>query len=279
MRNFPYSRGTVAGILKGFNGLSAAVYTQIYTGVLHYSSTSLLLFLSLGLPAICLASMYFVRPCIPVAGDDSSEHGHFLFTQITSVLLGIYLLLSTFFNDMISVYNSVIYILFSIMVLLLLSPFAIPLKMTLLPNKHKKSAVLSSSGSSDQLAQEGRDNSEPLLSVSSSTTNLGSLQELDDSSDVNILLAEGEGAVQLKKRRPKRGEDFTFREALIKADFWLLFFIFFLSIGSGITMFNNLAQIGIAAGVDDATMLVCLFSFCNFVGRLGGGSVSEYFVR
>jgi len=32
MRNFPLSRGAVAGILKGYSGLSAAVYTEIYTG-------------------------------------------------------------------------------------------------------------------------------------------------------------------------------------------------------------------------------------------------------
>ncbi|PKA62448.1 hypothetical protein AXF42_Ash009334 [Apostasia shenzhenica] len=279
MRNFPCSRGTVAGILKGYMGLSAAVYTLIYTGILHNSSTKLLLFLTLGLPAICLAMMYFVRHCTPATDDDSSEHGHFLFTQITGVLLGLYLLISTILDDLLSANDTISYILFSIMILFLLSPLAIPLKMTLFPNKHKKSGLANPSSSTNS-SQVEQDKSEPLLAVSSSATNLGSLQEQDDSSDVDILLAEGEGAVHFKKkRRPKRGEDFTFREALIKADFWLLFLVYFLGVGSGVTVLNNLAQIGIAAGVEDTNILLCLFSFCNFAGRLGGGSVSEYFVR
>nr|TKR89910.1 hypothetical protein D5086_0000238690 [Populus alba] len=56
------------------------------------------------------------------------------------------------------------------------------------------------------------------MTPSSSVTSLGSFYENDDASDVEILLAMGEGAVK-KKRRPKRGEDFKIREALIKADF------------------------------------------------------------
>lgn len=279
MRNFPFSRGTVAGILKGYIGLSAAVYTLIYTGVLNHSPSKLLLLLTLGLPVVCLVMMYFVRPCTPASEDDSSEHGHFLFTQIVCVFLGLYLITSTLVDNVLSPSSLVTYIFFGIMILFLLSPLAIPLKMTFYPNK-KKSGITTPSSSSDQLSQLDQDTTEPLLAVSSSATNLSSFQESDDSSDVDILLAEGEGAIHMKKKRkPKRGEDFRFREALIKADFWLLFLCYFLGVGSGVTVLNNLAQIGIAAGVNDTTILLCLFSFCNFIGRLGGGSMSEYYVR
>ncbi|KAG1327816.1 protein NUCLEAR FUSION DEFECTIVE 4 [Cocos nucifera] len=278
MRNFPLSRGTVAGILKGYVGLSAAVYTEIYIGVLHDSSTKLLLFLTLGIPGICLAMMYFVRPCTPSLEDDSSERGHFSFIQLSSILLGLYICANTVLDDVASPSDAVNYSLFAVMVLLLLAPLAIPLKMTLYPNRRKKIGPIGPSGSSDRLSKENLDKSEPLLAKSSSTMNAGSIQEADDVSDVDMLLAEGEGAVK-KKRRPKRGEDFEFREAVIKADFWLLFLVYFLGVGSGVTVLNNLAQIGIAAGVDDTTILLCLFSFCNFVGRLAGGAVSEYFVR
>ncbi|XP_058111431.1 protein NUCLEAR FUSION DEFECTIVE 4 [Magnolia sinica] len=280
MKNFPLSRGTVAGILKGYVGLSAAVFTEIYAGVLHNSSTKLLLFLALGIPALCLALMYLVRPCTPATEDDSTQHGHFLFTQVASVFLGIYLLTTTILDDVLSLNDAISYAFVGIMVLLLLAPLAIPIKMTLYPANPKRSGILSQSASTDHLIMEEResDKMEPLLS--SSTANLGSFLEGDDSSDLNILLAEGEGAVSMKKkRRPKRGEDFKFREALIKADFWLLFLVYFLGVGSGVTVLNNLAQIGIAAGVTDTTLLLSLFSFCNFVGRLGGGAVSEYFVR
>ncbi|KAJ4801962.1 Major facilitator superfamily protein [Rhynchospora pubera] len=82
MKNFPHSRGTVSGLLKGYVGLCAAVLTQLFSGILNKSPTDLLCLLSLGLPLICLLMVYFVRPCTPATEDDESQHGHFLFTQI-----------------------------------------------------------------------------------------------------------------------------------------------------------------------------------------------------
>lgn len=279
MRNFPLSRGTVAGILKGYVGLSAAVYTELYSTVLKKSSSNLLLFLTIGIPAISLSLMYLVRPCTPASEEDSSERGHFLFTQAASVFLGIYLLTTIILDGVLPLSPAISYTFVAIMVLLLLSPLAVPIKMTLYP-QNKRSGSPSPFASSENLTsiEQSSENLEPLLNMSSSTANLGSFQEGDDSNDVSILLAEGEGAIK-KKRRPKRGEDFNFRQAVIKADFWLLFMVYFLGVGSGVTVLNNLAQIGIALGVNHTTILLSLFSFCNFVGRLGGGVVSEYFVR
>ncbi|MQL83095.1 hypothetical protein Taro_015589 [Colocasia esculenta] len=307
MRNFPLSRGTVAGLLKGYAGLSAAVYTEIYAGVLRDSSTKLLLLLTLGIPAISLLSMYFIRPCTPVSGDGSSERGHFLFIQVASVLLGVYLLITTLLDDVLTVNDVVSYTFVGGMVLLLLSPLLIPLKMTFFRDGHRKPAAnglsslekavsagypnksesvepllsVSPSPSLEQAISGYLDKSgsvEPPLSVSPPSTKFGNFQESDDVSDVDTLLAEGEGAVK-KKRKPRRGEDFEFHEALVKADFWLLFLVYFLGVGSGVTVLNNLAQIGIASNVEDTTILLSLFSFCNFIGRLGGGVISEHFVR
>lgn len=281
MKNFPQSRGTVAGILKGYSGLSAAVFTEIYSVLLSHSSSNLLLFLALGIPVLCFVIMYFVRPCTPASGDDPAERYHFLFVEAASVVLGLYILTTTFLDHFISLSAPISYTFVVIMVLLLMAPLAIPVKMTFYPSNCSKSGKLSQPfRSSDQLGQEedtvGK--TEPLLKQSSSTTNLVSFHDNDSVSDVDILLAEGEGAVQ-KKRRPRRGDDFTFSEALIKADFWLLFLVFFVGVGSGVAVLNNLAQIGIAQGVHNTTILLSLFSFCNFVGRLGGGAVSEYFLR
>ena len=268
MRNFPLNRGTVAGILKGYVGLSAAVYTVIYSMVLKKSSLNLLLFLALGIPVLSLAMMYFVRACNPATEEDSLMDIHFIFTQAFSVIVGIYLLTITVLYDTLSLSNAVSYISVAIMVILLLSPLAIPIKMTLFPANPKNPAPEESSTQID----------DPLLTPSSSATNLGSFYESEYASDVDILLAIGEGAVK-QKRRPRRGEDFKFREAIIKADFWLLWLVYFLGVGSGVTVLNNLSQIGVALGYNDTTILLSLFSFCNFVGRLGSGTVSEYFVR
>ncbi|XVF26528.1 hypothetical protein REPUB_Repub14bG0024700 [Reevesia pubescens] len=278
MRNFPLSRGTVAGILKGYVGISAIVYTVLYSSLLEQSASKLLLFLTLGLPVICLAMMYFICPCAPPSGEDSSVHVHFVFTQAASVLLAIYLLTLTVIYDTVSLSDAVSYVLLAIVFIFLLSPIGIPVKMTLF--RANAETITPLEGSTEHLAQ-GEDDStqaDPLLAPSSSVSNLGSFFENEYSSDMETLLAVGEGAVN-KKRRPRRGEDFKFREAFIKADFWLLWVVYFLGVGSGVTFLNNLAQIGVAFGVDDTTILLSLFGFCNFVGRLGSGALSEYFVR
>uniref|UniRef100_A0ACD5XS62 Uncharacterized protein n=1 Tax=Avena sativa TaxID=4498 RepID=A0ACD5XS62_AVESA len=270
MRNFPLSRGAVAGILKGYVGLSAAVYTVIYTGVLHDSAAGLLLLLTVGVPAVCLLTMYFVRPCEPSLAPNSSEQVHFLFTQIGSIVLGFYLVGTTVLNHVVALTDGWNYLILVVMTILLFAPVVIPLKMTLFPSNRRKGPL----GSSDT----DNDHTEPFLPPSSSGSSLPNLED-DDATDIDILLAEGEGAVKQTRRRPRRGEDFRFREALLKADFWLLFAVYFIGVGSGVTVLNNLAQVGIAAGAMDTTISLSLFSFCNFFGRLGGGAVSEYLVR
>ncbi|GLT29608.1 hypothetical protein SLA2020_044630 [Shorea laevis] len=282
MRNFPLSRGTVAGILKGYGGLSAAVFTTFYSILLQSSSSKLVLFLSLGVPILCFFVMYLVRACTPASGEGSLEHRYFLFIQATSVVLGLFLLTTTVLDHVLHFSTPISYTFLVIMVILLVAPLSIPLKMTIFPTRTNKldtpSQPVGSSNNSKLQGEINADKTEPLLKPSSSTTSLGSFCEADDGSEVAMLLAEGEGAVH-KKRRPKRGEDFKFSEAVVKADFWLLFLVYFVGVGSGVTVINNLAQIGIAQGVHNTTVLLSLFSFCNFVGRLGGGVVSEHFVR
>jgi hypothetical protein len=96
--------------------------------------------------------------------------------------------------------------------------------------------------------------------------------------DSQALLAVGEGAVR-RQKRPRRGQDFTLGQAIVKADFWLLFFSFFCGVGSGVTAINNLAQMGEAQGYSDVSIFVSLISIWNFLGRLGGGALSEHYVR
>ncbi|CAH2067969.1 unnamed protein product [Thlaspi arvense] len=274
MRNFPMSRGPVAGLLKGYIGISGAAFTVLFSVLLHHSASNLLLLLTVGIPVLCLAVMYFVRPCTPATGEDPSEPLYFAFLLGTSIILAAYLVVTTVVSEVFSLPTILRYVLVAIMVLFLFSPLAIPIKMTLF----RSDATRSLPGSSDNLAKE--EGEEPLLTTSTSASNLGPLfeGEGDDASDMEILLAEGEGAIK-KKRKPRRGEDFKVRQVFVKADFWLLWFVYFLGMGSGVTVSNNLAQIGFAFGIKDTTILLCLFSFFNFVGRLASGAISEHFVK
>ncbi|KAJ0256698.1 hypothetical protein HA466_0096160 [Hirschfeldia incana] len=277
MRNFPMSRGSVAGLLKGLTGISGAAFTVLFSVLLHHSASDLLLFLTVGIPVLCLVVMYFVRPCIPSTSEDPSEPVYLAFLLGTSILLAAYLVVTTVVSEVYSLPSVVRYVLVGIVVLFLFSPLAVPIKMTLFRSNVKSSPL----GSSDNLAKEEGESTtqeEPLLITSTSDSNLlGTLFEGDDD-DMEILLAEGEGAVK-KKRKPRRGEDFKVGQVFVKADFWLLWFAYFLGMGSGVTVSNNLAQIGFAFGIKDTTILLCLFSFFNFIGRLASGAISEHFVK
>lgn len=297
MRNFPLSRGTLAGILKGYVGISAAVYTEIYIGMLDKNSVKLLFFLTVGLPAVCLLVMYFVRPCTPSMGEDAGEHGYFVFIQATSIVLAIYLLATAIIDDILSVDGGLISKIFvGLMFVLLLAPIGIPLKLAFHAIKHDHGDVQKSQPDNVEEPFLATENSSGFKSVANESL-LENMEDKngaqreginlcvahpsfdnDDDLDLEILLAEGEGAIR-KKRRPRRGEDFKLRQALVKADFWLLFMVYFCGVGSGVTVLNNLAQIGLAEGFSDVTILLSLFSISNFIGRIGGGAVSEHFVR
>lgn len=95
-----------------------------------------------------------------------------------------------------------------------------------------------------------------------------------------MFQAAAEGAVRIKRRRgPRRGEDFTLMQALIKADFWLLFFSLLLGAGSGLTVIDNLGQMSESLGYNESHIFVSMISIWNFLGRIAGGYFSEIITR
>ncbi|XP_019098654.1 PREDICTED: uncharacterized protein LOC109131942, partial [Camelina sativa] len=91
-----------------------------------------------------------------------------------------------------------------------------------------------------------------------------------------LVQAAAEGAVRVKRRRgPHRGEEFTLTQALVKADFWLIFFSLLLGSGSGLTVIDNLGQMSQSLGYDNTHVFVSMISIWNFLGRIGGGYFSE----
>ncbi|XP_024526536.1 protein NUCLEAR FUSION DEFECTIVE 4 isoform X1 [Selaginella moellendorffii] len=326
MRNFPQSRGTVVGILKGFVGLSGAIFTQLYTSFLFKNPVSLLLLLSTSPFAVSVACMGFVRP-VPDATREPEEKRNFFLVHVICVSLALYLLVATFVQDFLPSNPIVSGVIATVMLLFLFAPVFVALKFFILglfkrteepPSRRnleqedggvgeplvREETVQFQIGSTEEelgqsdeedartlptfrhddsyierteeeLSWDDRKKFPPGMSTSDSAT---SLSEADIENDTDVLMAVGEGAVS-RKRKPRRGEDFNLRQSLLKADFWLLFFTFFCGVGSGVTAINNLGQIGQAQGFTDVTIFVTLLGIWNFLGRLGGGAISEKYVR
>ncbi|CAM6029741.1 unnamed protein product [Sphagnum balticum] len=268
LRNFPHSRGTVAGILKGFMGLSAAIFTQIFISLLSYNSEWLLLLLAIGPGLVCLVAMLFIRPVSPASLiKDKDEHGKFLFIHLVCIVLALYLLSITFVENLLNVNPLASKIFTAIMAIFLIAPLGVPMKSLMDGSWDVKTTSL--------LDKENLDDG-ALSPPRATTTQVPAENELEF--DSQALLAVGEGAVR-RQKRPRRGQDFTLGQAIVKADFWLLFFSFFCGVGSGVTAINNLAQMGEAQGYSDVSIFVSLISIWNFLGRLGGGALSEHYVR
>ncbi|XP_076943233.1 protein NUCLEAR FUSION DEFECTIVE 4-like [Bidens hawaiensis] len=70
-------------------------------------------------------------------------------------------------------------------------------------------------------------------------------------------------------------------QAICTVNFWCLFVTTLAGMGTGLATVNNLAQVGESLGYTsfETSTLVSLWSIWNFVGRFGGGYVSDYFLN
>ncbi|XP_026662988.2 protein NUCLEAR FUSION DEFECTIVE 4-like isoform X2 [Phoenix dactylifera] len=290
VQNFPKSRGPIVGILKGFAGLSGAILSQIFT-MIHTSDHSALIFMvAVGPSVVVTALMFIVRPVGGHRQVRPSDKSSFMFIYSVCLLLAAYLMVVMLLEDLVNLSHIVI-ILFTVLLLfLLISPIVIPLLLTfhfdvispaqevLLPEPLK--GETSKSGQSEEQnevilseVEEEKPKEVDLLPALERQKRIAQLQ-------ARLFQAAAEGAVRVKKRRgPRRGEDFTLTQALIKADLWLIFLSLLLGSGSGLTVIDNLGQMSESLGYDDTHIFVSMISIWNFLGRVGGGYFSEIIVR
>ncbi|KAJ7298073.1 hypothetical protein O6H91_06G061600 [Diphasiastrum complanatum] len=292
MRNFPNSRGTVVGISKGFVGLSGAIFTQLYTSYLGRDPVSLLALLAVGPAIVCLIAMSFIHPNSGASKGNSEEQKNFFVLHVLCIGLALYLLIATLTEQFFSLDKSnITKVITGGMLIFLIAPLVVPVKLYLEDLYRDRNGLVHESVSPEveqlhkPLLKERKERisshvvtGEANINNGIKTSRMTSSSELELDNDTEILLAVGEGAVP-RRRKPRRGEDFNLRQALVKADFWLLFFTFFFGIGSGVTAINNLGQIGEAQGYSDVSVFVAVFGIWNFLGRLAGGAISEQYIR
>ncbi|KAH9316721.1 hypothetical protein KI387_025348 [Taxus chinensis] len=284
MRNFPHSRGTVVGILKGFVGLSGAIFSQLSTAIFPDNPIMVLFLLAVAPTIVSLVAMHFIVPVKPTAGcgDDPDEQEHFVFIIVTCIGLAIYILGVTILDNFVSLRGGFTSKVIAVVMLTFLAvPLLIPSRIYVGNlakwNKWPISTHMRGPASEPLLKAERPRRDVENDSSTSSLKDMASQSGGGESEE--SLFAVAYGAFWRLKKGPRRGQDFKLKQALVKADFWLLFFSFLCGVGSGVTAINNMGQLAEAQGYSDVSMFISLIGVWNFLGRLGGGALSECFVR
>ncbi|XP_048234134.1 protein NUCLEAR FUSION DEFECTIVE 4-like [Ricinus communis] len=262
IRNFRKNRGPVSGILKGYVGLSTAVFTDICSALFSDNPASFLLMLAVIPFAVCLTAILFLREVPPssTAEQEKEEFKYFSALNIVAVVVAVYLLGYDFIPNPSSALSLGFVV---ILLLLLASPLAVPVfsfVKTWNLNRFNNRTV---------------DIEEPLLT--GETEQQGEIQEKPVKEEEAAPAPEEE--VAETKKRPVIGEEHTIMEALWTIDFWILFVSFLCGVGTGLAVMNNMGQIGLALGYADVSIFVSLTSIWGFFGRIGSGSISEYFIK
>ncbi|KAF7142353.1 hypothetical protein RHSIM_Rhsim05G0061900 [Rhododendron simsii] len=256
--SYKKNRGPVSGILKGYVGLSTAIFTDLCAALFAENPSTFLLMLAVVPFLVCLTAVFFLReipPSSTSAEDETQESRYFRIFYAVSIAIGMYLLVF----DMTGPHGRTISQAFAVILLLLLaSPILVPLYITM--------------QSSIRRSDTEHSVTEPLLDAEKKP-------EAESVVEAAQMAEEGVVADQHRRRRPVIGEDHTAWEAFQTVDFWILFVSFLCGVGTGLAVMNNMGQMGLALGYADVSIFVSLISIWGFFGRIASGSVSEYFVK
>lgn len=245
VENFPGSRGTVVGIMKGFLGLSGAILIQTYRTLFNGNPSSFLLMLALLPTLLPLLLMLFVQVHHTNGGDNLRYLNVFSFIAMA---VAIYLMIVIIGDHFITFQTPIRISIFFLLLILLLSPLSVVFKAHLTEPRTR-----SECSHHDEIR---------LIEQLSPSEN----KQEESGRDQTVL---------------PRVENMNPFEAMRTSEFWLLFLVMACAMGSGLATVNNISQIGSSLGYSNAetSALVSLWSIWNFLGRFGGGYTSDYFLR
>ncbi|XP_010941299.1 protein NUCLEAR FUSION DEFECTIVE 4 [Elaeis guineensis] len=249
MRNFRRNRGPVSGILKGYVGLSTAIFTDLCSALFADDPASFLLMLAIVPAVVCSAAMLFLHES--PAGDDETEAKYFGAINAMAVVIAVYLLAFDLTGDHGAAVSRAFV---AVLLVLLAAPAAVPIY------------VAFKARSKNPDVEEGQIE-KPLL-----------IEEAKAEPSATAVVTP-DTAEEKGKRGPAIGEDHTIFEAAKTVDFWILFISFLCGVGTGLAVMNNMGQMGLALGYTDVSIFVSMTSIWGFFGRIGSGSISEYFLK
>ncbi|GAQ87521.1 hypothetical protein KFL_003580140 [Klebsormidium nitens] len=296
LRTFPHNRGMVLGLLKGFIGLSGAIFTQLYLVLYSPDQVSFLLLIAV-LPAVVAVLLSPLVREQPPAGDEDSEPAQETSTLLAlygaSLLLAALLLAAMLARELLPGSMRLSAGLTAGILGLLFAPALVSLRAWLRrqeANEPEAQNLLEDGTGHTAAGQRNTEGVHAQLmpgpwdsrSVVETNDRRGGLRSTEPHAAARSTEAESaEGGAQVREStRPARGSDHTLGQAVQGADFWLLCTSQIIGAGCGLTAINNLAQVGAALGqARSVGVLVGLVNVWSFLGRIAGGAVSEYYVR
>ncbi|RDX73289.1 Protein NUCLEAR FUSION DEFECTIVE 4, partial [Mucuna pruriens] len=250
VKSFPRSRGSVIGLLKGYVGLSGAIFTQLYHAF-YGDNSKALIFLIGWLPA---AISFFFLPTVRVLSITPQPKEIKVFYQLLYISLGVagFLMVLIVIQNKLS-FTRVEYIVDGMVVLLLL---LLPLGIVF-----KEEIKLWKNQNQNQTFTDHAD--------ASSVIELPQPEEAPSSKN---------SCLKNVFKPPKRGEDYTIFQALFSIDMLILFIATVFGVGGTLTALDNLGQIGNSLGYPkkSLTTFVSLVSIWNYLGRASSGFASEF---
>ncbi|XP_027351517.1 uncharacterized protein LOC113862630 [Abrus precatorius] len=256
VKNFPGSRGSILGLLKGYVGLSGAIITQLYHAFYGDQNPQALILLIAWLPA---AVSFLFLPTIRILNTLQQPKENKVFYNLLYISLGLagFLMVLIVIQNKLS-FSRIEYIADGLVVLFfLLLPLVVVFREEF--NRWKQGKV------TDSVPQLKVVTQVPPPNVASTSTT--------SSHEKNSCL----GSIL---KPPNRGEDYTILQALFSIDMLILFIATTFGVGGTLTAIDNLGQIGHSLGYPSksTTTFVSLVSIWNYLGRVVSGYVSEIFL-
>ncbi|KAI4349096.1 hypothetical protein L6164_009734 [Bauhinia variegata] len=264
VKNFPGSRGSILGLLKGYVGLSGAIMTQLYHAFYGDHNSKALILLIAWLPA---AVSFLFLPTIRTLNTIRQPKELKVFYHLLCISLGLagFLMVLIIVQNKLS-FSRIEYIVDGTLVLLLLFlPLAVVFREEFYLWKAKMQALTDTS---------------QLKEVTSVVPPSASSVELPQATPASTSSHNKNSCLRNILKPPNRGEDYTILQALFSIDMLILFVATSCGVGGTLTAIDNLGQIGNSLGYPSksTTTFVSLVSIWNYLGRVVAGFASEFFL-
>ncbi|KAL6647562.1 hypothetical protein ACP70R_014999 [Stipagrostis hirtigluma subsp. patula] len=278
VKNFPESRGVVIGILKGFVGLSGAIYTQLYLAFYGGHDSQSLILLIAWLPAAVSALFVHTIRYMPYprrrGGQETSSDPFFCFLYL-SIALATLLLVMIVVQQQVTFSRSAYTIAAAPLLILLFLPLGVVTKQEY--KIHRERELHAALLPPPTVTVDGGETPHVQLSTDAKKPEQSPPRTSSPPPSSSSCMASFGSCVKTMFRPPARGEDYTILQALVSVDMLVLFVASICGVGGTLTAIDNMGQIGQSLGYPAKSIhtFVSLISIWNYAGRVAAGYASE----